>query len=81
MSPMSEFVKGFGCRPMPSLSACTAGRRPKAAGEGTRGELGTPETAQRYEDFEEAAGVCASACMTEVACGAAQQLASTCVKA
>jgi hypothetical protein len=38
---MSEFVKGFGCRPMPNASACTTGRRPKAAGEGTRGEQGT----------------------------------------
>jgi hypothetical protein len=26
---------------MPNLSTCTAGRRPKAAGEGTRGEQGT----------------------------------------
>ena len=27
---------------MPSLSTCATGRRPKAAGEGTRGEQGSP---------------------------------------
>jgi hypothetical protein len=32
------------CRPMPSLSTCTTGRRPKASGEGTRGEQGTTGT-------------------------------------
>jgi len=34
-------VKGFGCRPLPNLTARTTGRRPKVSGEGTRGELGT----------------------------------------
>ena len=42
---------------MPNLRLRTAGRRPKAAGEGTRGELGAPGTAQRYEDFDRAMGM------------------------
>lgn len=49
---------------MPNLSTRTAGQRPKAAGEGTRGERGTPETAQRYEDFDPAIGMSEDSCMT-----------------
>jgi hypothetical protein len=41
---MSEFVKGFGCRPLPNLAAGATGRRPKASGEGTRGEQGTSDS-------------------------------------
>ena len=38
---MAAFVKGFGCRPLQNLVAAPTGRRPKAAGEGRRGEWGT----------------------------------------
>jgi hypothetical protein len=49
---------------MPNLSTRPASQRPKAAGEGTREELGAPGTAQRYEDFDPAIGMSEDSCMT-----------------
>ena len=57
MRPYSGSREGFRMPAMPNLSLRTAGRRPKAAGEGTRGELGAPGTARRYEDLERTIGM------------------------
>ena len=40
------------------------------------GSRALPGTAQRYEDFDEAAGIRAGACITGEVCGATQKLAA-----